>query len=179
MERTKQRFNQCEGKTITTAAEAATATTTATTSVCRVSLVGPGDTTRKQEQRKVNMGYDDDEEYGAEGDGNERRRTRSASPPKVVDVEKIKPNTEENKGEIRSVHSSNGALSSRKAPDMDDTLFLFFFLIFSLPPSHNSAPGVTNIAGFPLPCPLQVRLVPSFFSREDLMSHFFPRRLAS
>lgn len=52
------------------------------------------------------MGYDDDEEYGGgggvdEGNGYERRQ-RSASPPKVVDVEKIKPNTEENKGEIRS-----------------------------------------------------------------------------
>lgn len=62
-----------------------------------------------QEQRnKVSMGYDDDEEYGGGGggggnDGNGYdRRQRSASPPKVVDVEKIKPNTEENKGEIRS-----------------------------------------------------------------------------
>lgn len=42
------------------------------------------------------MGYDDDEEYG----GGDDRPRRSASPPKVVDVEKIKPNTEENKGEI-------------------------------------------------------------------------------
>lgn len=52
------------------------------------------------------MGYDDDEEYGGGGDGDEYGRPRSASPPKVVDVEKIKPNTEENKGEIRSVHPS-------------------------------------------------------------------------
>lgn len=61
---------------------------------------------RKQEQRKVNMGYDDDEEYGEGGNGRDHGRSRSASPPKVVDVEKIKPNTEENKGEIRSVRVS-------------------------------------------------------------------------
>lgn len=54
-----------------------------------------------QEHRKINMGYDDDEEYD-EGEETGNNRPRSASPPKVVDVEKIKPNTEENKGEIRS-----------------------------------------------------------------------------
>lgn len=59
-----------------------------------------------QEQRtKVSMGYDDEEEYGGGGGGGGgggyKRNSRSASPPKVVDVEKIKPNTEENKGEIR------------------------------------------------------------------------------
>ncbi|CAM9108163.1 unnamed protein product [Scytosiphon promiscuus] len=56
------------------------------------------------------MGYDDDEEYGdigGGGRGNERARSASP-PPKVVDVEKIKPNTEENKGEISmSVDETN------------------------------------------------------------------------
>lgn len=46
------------------------------------------------------MGYDDDEEYGGE-EGKRYDRPRSPSPVKVVDVEKIKPNTDENKGEIR------------------------------------------------------------------------------
>lgn len=64
------------------------------------------------------MGYDDDEEYGGRGggdDGNgyDRRQQRSASPPKVVDVEKIKPNTEENKGEIRSAPCSRRAAHRR------------------------------------------------------------------
>lgn len=54
-----------------------------------------------QETKKVNMGYDDDEEYGEEGTGYDR--PRSPSPVKVIDVEKIKPNTEDNKGEIRLV----------------------------------------------------------------------------
>eukprot|EP00903_Cladosiphon_okamuranus_P006629 g6474.t1 len=59
------------------------------------------------------MGYDDDEEYsggrlGGDGGNGYDRRQRSASPPKVVDVEKIKPNTEENKGEISmSVEETN------------------------------------------------------------------------
>ncbi|CAB1112224.1 unnamed protein product [Ectocarpus sp. CCAP 1310/34] len=64
-----------------------------------------GSSKRKESRNKVNMGYDDDEEYdGGGGYG----RNRSESPPKVVDVEKIKPNTEENKGEISmSVEETN------------------------------------------------------------------------
>lgn len=52
------------------------------------------------------MGYDDDEEFG-DGEGVGHKRPRTPSPPKPVDVEKIKPNTEENKGEIRSAHVAN------------------------------------------------------------------------
>lgn len=44
------------------------------------------------------MEYEDEDENHWE-----RSTERSASPPKEVDIEKIKPNTEENKGEIRSV----------------------------------------------------------------------------
>lgn len=63
------------------------------------------------------MGYDDDEEYGGVGGYG---RNRSESPPKLVDVEKIKPNTEENKGEIRclfccpSPPSSSGGARGKK-----------------------------------------------------------------
>lgn len=46
------------------------------------------------------MEYEDDDENHWE-----RSAERSASPPKEVDIEKIKPNTEENKGEIRLVGS--------------------------------------------------------------------------
>lgn len=57
---------------------------------------------RWQEQHKVNMGYDDEDGRG-DGEGKDYDRPRSSSPPKIVDVEKIKPNTQENQGEIRSV----------------------------------------------------------------------------
>eukprot|EP00752_Nemacystus_decipiens_P009481 g8477.t1 len=69
---------------------------------------GGGSSKRKEPRNKVSMGYDDDEEYGGDDGNGYDRRQRSASPPKVVDVEKIKPNTEENKGEISmSVEETN------------------------------------------------------------------------
>lgn len=79
------------------------------------------------------MGYDDDEEYGG---GGGYGRNRSASPPKVVDVEKIKPNTEENKGEIRyafcSLSPPSNSGDAVKSKVRNSCMFLFLLIVPSL-----------------------------------------------
>ncbi len=117
----------------------------------------------------MSMGYDDDEEYG----GGDDRPRRSASPPKVVDVEKIKPNTEENKGEIRYV--ARPAAAALAATDTRPLCLWYPRLLghcqvavlpYAVAPRRH--------ASLPLPYPLAVALTtaPSLPRKTSLFASF-------